>query len=323
MSIQTTKSEITGTIYGIGVGPGEAELMTVKAIRTIEECDTIILPSEPIEDCYAFQIAEKMIPTIREHQLIAIPFPMIKDTEKLEEAHDAIYQQIEQMLLGGKKVAFLTIGDPSVYSTYLYIQKRVVEHGGKAEMISGIPSFCAVAARLGISLGEKEEQIHIIPGNYDVKETMQLTGTRIYMKSGRKLAELKEMLQKESTIRSLEIHCVSNCGLENEIVTDGIEGLDTEKGYLTIVIVKTKINPPPNSSRFFENRACVYYPCHKEIEHMNCMFCYCPFYLREHCPGKPEYWERDGKTIKVCTNCTFPHQPENYDIIMKMLSGKA
>ncbi len=74
-----------------------------------------------------------------------------------------------------------------------------------------------------------------------------------------------------------------------------------------------------NSYRFFENRSCKYFPCHEGLTDFNCLFCYCPLYHREHCPGTPEYREKDGRRIKVCTNCTFPHQPENYDIIMEFL----
>ncbi len=74
-----------------------------------------------------------------------------------------------------------------------------------------------------------------------------------------------------------------------------------------------------NSERYFENRDCKYYPCHKGIEEMNCMFCYCPLYLREHCPGTPRYKEKEGRRIKICTDCVFPHKPEHYDIIVKLL----
>lgn len=74
-----------------------------------------------------------------------------------------------------------------------------------------------------------------------------------------------------------------------------------------------------NSSRFFSNVQCEYYPCHENVEEMNCLFCYCPLYERTCCPGKPEYIEKNGKKIKSCMNCTFPHQPENYDIIMQFL----
>ncbi|MDE5717697.1 MAG: cysteine-rich small domain-containing protein [Lachnospiraceae bacterium] len=75
-----------------------------------------------------------------------------------------------------------------------------------------------------------------------------------------------------------------------------------------------------NSYRFFENKECGYFPCHKgRTDAFNCLFCYCPMYLRENCPGNPTYLETDGKRIKDCTDCMFPHLPENYDIIMQML----
>lgn len=74
-----------------------------------------------------------------------------------------------------------------------------------------------------------------------------------------------------------------------------------------------------NSCRFFENRDCEYFPCHRGLKGFNCMFCYCPLYAKEKCPGNPEYIEIDGRTIKDCSKCTFPHQPENYDVIMRFL----
>lgn len=76
-----------------------------------------------------------------------------------------------------------------------------------------------------------------------------------------------------------------------------------------------------NSFKFFENIECEYYPCHKGIDEINCLFCYCPMYRLDNCPGKPEYKEKDGKTIKVCTNCTFPHKRENYETIVDMLKN--
>lgn len=74
-----------------------------------------------------------------------------------------------------------------------------------------------------------------------------------------------------------------------------------------------------NSHRFFENRECEYFPCHKSTGDFNCLFCYCPLYAREDCPGNPLYRNKDGKRIKDCTNCIFPHRPENYDEVLRQL----
>lgn len=229
-----------GTFYGIGVGPGDPELMTLKAVRCIRESDVIILPAAEKETCHAYRIAEAACPVIREKQCVCLPFPMTKDEAVLMEAHEKIYGRVAEFLEEGKKVVFLTIGDPAVYSTYSYIHRRVEEHGGRAVMVSGVPSFCAAAGALGISLGDNRDEIHIIPGSYDIAETMELTGTRIYMKSGRHLEALKKALHEQEMERPLAVYCVENCGMETERRFYGIEDLDSSLGYLTIVIVKDK-----------------------------------------------------------------------------------
>jgi len=77
-----------------------------------------------------------------------------------------------------------------------------------------------------------------------------------------------------------------------------------------------------NSYRFFENKECEYYPCHNSVENMNCLFCYCPLYSLEHCPGTYKLIESKGKMIKECSGCTFPHEAENYDVIIEFLSNQ-
>lgn len=74
-----------------------------------------------------------------------------------------------------------------------------------------------------------------------------------------------------------------------------------------------------NSDRFFANTECRFYPCHRGIEEINCLFCYCPLYHMEDCPGNPAFIEKDGRRIKVCTDCTFPHRAENYDAVIETL----
>ena len=68
---------------------------------------------------------------------------------------------------------------------------------------------------------------------------------------------------------------------------------------------------------FFEHRDCPYYPCHKDVEEINCLFCYCPLYHLENCPGAPVWKESHGRRIKSCAGCTFPHRRENYDAVIQ------
>ena len=74
-----------------------------------------------------------------------------------------------------------------------------------------------------------------------------------------------------------------------------------------------------NSYKYFENRDCKYYPCHKDIDNINCLFCYCPMYSIKECPGNPSFVQKSDGIRKVCTGCDFPHREENYDKIMAVL----
>ena len=78
-------------------------------------------------------------------------------------------------------------------------------------------------------------------------------------------------------------------------------------------------NNIPFSSRYFENRACEYYPCHSGMEHMNCLFCYCPFYFIDNCPGSPIFKQKKDAIIKSCIDCSFPHDPANFDEIRERI----
>ena len=230
-----------GTLYGIGVGPGDPELLTVKAVKRIKEAEVLLLPVEPKEECYAYRIVKSLLPEIGEKQIVCRSFPMSCDKCIVEKFHEQVSHEILEFLREGKHVAFLTLGDPTVYSTYHYIHRRVVSGGAHAEIISGIPSFCAVAARLGISLADRSEQLHVIPGSYDVDEALQLKGTLIFMKTGKKLKELCDYIQEKMKPEECEIYAVSNCGMENEQVYQGrqiFEATDSTGEYLTTVIVR-------------------------------------------------------------------------------------
>ena len=74
-----------------------------------------------------------------------------------------------------------------------------------------------------------------------------------------------------------------------------------------------------NSYKFFENRECKYFPCHKGLEDFNCMFCYCPLYSKKNCPGNPSFIQKGDREIKDCSNCIFPHVPENYEKVLECL----
>ena len=209
---------VSGCLYSIGVGPGDPELMTLKAVHTISKCPVLVLPAESRQKCVAYQIARQILPEIDEKEAVCLVMPMTKDKEKLE----------------GRDAAFLTIGDPTVYATSMYIHQRVAQMGYQTQIISGVPSFCAAAAKLGVSLGEKQEQIHVIPASYDIEMAMQLSGTKILMKAGKKMPFVKQCVKKHQGWAAM----VENCGMPDEHVWINPDSMPDQPGYYTLVIAK-------------------------------------------------------------------------------------
>lgn len=224
-----------GKLYGVGAGPGDPELLTLKALRIVKECDVIAIPAKEKENCVAYAIVEKIYPEIADKKCVFLDFPMTKDPQVLKRCHNQIRSQIIDQLDEGKKIAFLTLGDPTIYSTYFYMHQAVKEKGYEAEIISGVPSFCAVAAKLEISLAEKEEEIHIIPATYGIAEFMKLPGTKILMKAGKKLGEIKKCRFHKTAFLALS----EKCGMQDEKMAVGIENIPDEAGYYSTVIMKS------------------------------------------------------------------------------------
>ncbi|QHQ61247.1 precorrin-2 C(20)-methyltransferase [Anaerocolumna sedimenticola] len=223
-----------GILFGVGVGPGDPELLTLKAVRIIKECDVIAVPAKDLQTCTAYNIVKQALPEIENKEVITVLMPMTKDREKLEESHKNGADLIRSYLEKGLKVAFLTLGDPTVYSTYIYIHKRILAEGFEAEIINGIPSFCAVAARLQEGLVENSEQLHIIPGSYSISDAINLPGTKVLMKAGKKFGEVKEQIRA----LGLRAAMIENCGMEQEKVYPTLDEIPEEAGYYSLIIVK-------------------------------------------------------------------------------------
>lgn len=225
-----------GMIYGIGVGPGDPELMTLKAVRLLREADAIAIPGKEKETCTAYQIALGAVPEIAKKEIIPVVFPMTKNETVLKESHEMAVRSLAALMEQGKTVAFLTLGDVTVYSTYGYVHQKLLDLGYKSVLVNGIPSFCAVSAKLGISLGEKAEAIHILPGSYPVKEGLKLPGTKILMKSGTKIGDVKRALLEEK----LPTWMVENCGMDSERLVRSAEEIPEDAGYYSLIIAKDR-----------------------------------------------------------------------------------
>ena len=222
------------TLYGVGVGPGDPKQMTLLAVETIGNCPVIAVPAEDREQAISYRIASRAVRGLEEKECLNLSIPMTKDPQILEQNYELAAARIISCLEENKDVAYLTLGDPTIYSTYIYIHRIVKARGYDAQIINGIPSFCAVSAKLGDSLADRSEQLHIIPSTYDIEEALTYPGSKVLMKAASKLSVVKQTL-KEKGMRGI---MVENCGLPEERIYGQIEEMPEDASYYTIIVVK-------------------------------------------------------------------------------------
>lgn len=227
---------MNGILYGVGVGPGDPELMTLKAARLINENEIIAVPGKVPEETVAYKIAIQAVPTLANKKLLPIYMPMTHNKEEMKKKHAEGALHIEGYLKACKNVVFLTLGDPTIYSTFSYIQKIVNDHGYKTELVSGITSFCAAAARINISLAEWNEPLHIIPAVHKNENILNEEGNYILMKTGSHMKQVKDMLVKSGK----NVYMAENCGMENEHIYLNAEDIPEDAGYYSLIIAKEK-----------------------------------------------------------------------------------
>ena len=225
---------MSGKLYGVGVGPGDSKLMTYLAVETIQNCPVIAVPADGKEHAISYKIASGIVKDMDQKECLGLSSPMTKDSNVLNENYQNVSTEIMKNLDEGKDVAYLTLGDTTIYSTNIYIQRIIKESGYEAEIINGVPSFCAVAAKLGDSLADRSEQLHIIPSSYDIEEALELPGNKILMKAASKLADVKRILQE----LNMEAQMIENCGMEDEKIYHSVEEMPEKAAYYTTLVVK-------------------------------------------------------------------------------------
>ncbi|MDO4650230.1 MAG: precorrin-2 C(20)-methyltransferase [Eubacteriales bacterium] len=226
-----------GILYGVGVGPGDPEYLTLKAIRTMKENQVIAAPGEDVKETTAFKIAVQAVPEIAEKELLPVFMPMVMDRNIQRENHKKGAAIIEEVLDQGKNVVFLTLGDPTVYSTFSYVQEIVEAHGYETRLVSGITSFCAAAARMNLPLVEWQEPLHIIPAVHKLDALPKEPGNYVLMKSGSKMNQVKAALAESG----LEVSMVENCGMPNEKIYRSLSEIPDDAGYFSLIIAKEKL----------------------------------------------------------------------------------
>ena len=229
-------SEMKGIAYGVGVGPGDPEYMTLKACRLIRENEIIAVPGKVPQDSVAYRIAVAAVPELAEKTLVPVWMPMVKDREKIDAQHREAAKLFEGYLDQGKNVVFLTLGDPTIYCTFSYIQHYLEADGYQIELVSGITSFCAAAARLGVPLVEWDEQLHVLPAVHRLEAELEQPGNYVLMKSASRMAAVKELLRRSGRA----VRMVENCCMDGEKRYYSVDEIPDDAGYFSLIIAKER-----------------------------------------------------------------------------------
>lgn len=226
-----------GIFYGVSIGPGDPELITIKAARLLESVNVIAAPQTKSGEMLALDIAKQTV-DMSGKTILPLYFSMVREKDEQRAAHRRAAEQVLEYIENGEDVAMLNLGDVSIYSTYSYLMEMLKERGCETCMIPGVPSFCAVAARLGISLTEMNQPIHIAPGGIDIDPVLSQPGTKVLMKSGRQLPKVLDELSKAGVRGSSAM--VRSCGLPDEKVYRDLSAFPDEgqAGYFATIVVK-------------------------------------------------------------------------------------
>ena len=231
-----------GTLYGIGVGPGDPELITVKGANILARCRHVFVPKARIaSDSLALSIAARYLGcTTKIYELV---FPMTSEFEELSRRWRESAREIITVLERGDDACFLTLGDPLLYSTYIYLLREIRAMAADADVVTvpGVMAFSAAAALAEFPIGEAKEPVVVIPTADDleeVRQSLKKKGTVILMKIGKRLPDILDVLEDAGLIDQGVF--VSHAGMANQRVETDLRTLrkeSAEAGYLSIILV--------------------------------------------------------------------------------------
>lgn len=235
-------------LIGIGVGPGDPDLLTVKAVKAIQNADVIMCPaSKEDRPSIALSVVSSLIDKSKNQEIVKLIFPMTKDRDVLVETWKNNAKIMAEKVLTGKNVVYITVGDPYLYSTWIYMHREIEENHPdmKISVIPGIVSLFTFASKVGVSIAEGAEKVSIIPSCYDlstVKEIAKNSETMVFLKDGRYFDQVIELLRESGFPDDSVFAIGQDLGTEHEVIRKmrlgevNDETLTTK--YFSILVVK-------------------------------------------------------------------------------------
>lgn len=228
-----------GKLYGIGVGPGDPDLMTIRACRLLEASETIACPvTEAGGESTALRIVRGSV-DLRDKEIVELVFTMNPDEDVRRKCRAEAADRVCGILSSGRDVAVPVLGDPSVYSTYMRIDAEIRRRGFDTEIVPGIPAMCSGAAAARIPLATGNEILSVVPmASKDIRRAeraLDASDNVVFMKASGSVGDIMDLIVSKG-IPTRNALVMSNVGMEDGYV--GPPELDRRYGYFTTVLVK-------------------------------------------------------------------------------------
>jgi precorrin-2/cobalt-factor-2 C20-methyltransferase len=229
-------------VYAVGVGPGDPELLTRKAERILREVPVICAPAASAGDSsHALSIVEPFLDRSRQEVIVQV-FPMRKDQEGLEDFWEEAAETVVAHVRQGRDVAFITIGDPFLYSTFLYLYRILRERHPEIpiEAVPGVSSITAAAVAAGIPLAAASERIAVLPATFEeekLRDTLLDFDTVVLMKVNRVFDRIYALLKELGLDGKGAFVCRAGTG-EEKVIFDLGSLVGKKLDYLSLLIVK-------------------------------------------------------------------------------------
>jgi precorrin-2/cobalt-factor-2 C20-methyltransferase len=230
-----------GTLYGVGAGPGAPDLLTLRALDVARRADVLALPrSNEWGESRAWNILSPALGEVPGQERLFLTFPMAKDPERLKPAWTRALDELGRRLEAGRSVAFVTEGDPSLYSTFVYLQREAPRRwpGIRVEVVPGVSSVMAVPSVTGVPLADGQERIAIVPASYGVSDLEQLLtmfDTVVLMKIGPEMPAIVTALERTGLL-DRAIYVAKATMREQRIVRD-LRQVGAERGDCFAMVV--------------------------------------------------------------------------------------
>jgi precorrin-2/cobalt-factor-2 C20-methyltransferase len=231
-------------IWGVGAGPGAADLVTLRAIATLRRADVLVFPrSNDFGESVAWSIVKEHLEPSRRQEIVRLTFPMSNDPLRVRPYWESALVEIGKRVEAGKSIAFVTEGDPSLYSTFLYLRREAAKRWPRVrvEVVPGITSVTAVPAVAGLALADGQERVAIVPAAYGVEDAAELLrkfDTVVFMKIGGEMSALVAAVEREGLLDRAVY--VAKATMRDQRIVRDIRQVTAERGDCFAMVIVTR-----------------------------------------------------------------------------------